>query len=140
MPRRQRRRQRSLGRAQMPATALEDVRVLDLSDESASLAGRILADLGAEVILVEPPAGAPHRSLAPFVDDIAGIERSYHHLYYNANKRSVVLDFDTDAGGERFRELVESADVIIVSGVPAVLESSGLGFEHLHAINPTLIC
>jgi len=100
----------------MPTTALEDIRVLDLADESASLAGRILADLGAEVILVEPPGGAPHRSLEPFLDDQPGTERSYHHLYYNANKRSVTLDLGAEADRERFRELVQSADAIIMLG------------------------
>lgn len=66
--------------------ALNGVRVLDLADRSAALAGRVLADLGAEVILVEPPSGNSIRHLAPFLDDEPGPEHSFAHQYLNANK------------------------------------------------------
>jgi crotonobetainyl-CoA:carnitine CoA-transferase CaiB-like acyl-CoA transferase len=124
----------------MSATALNHIRVLDLADEAASLAGRILADLGAEVILVEPPEGAAHRRLAPFVDDQPGPDRSYHHLYYNANKHSVTLDFRTAVDVQEFRRLSDSADIIIETGTPGAMEARGLGYEQLRATNPGLIC
>ncbi len=86
------------GRARVLAEvrALEGVRVLDLGNERLSFAPRILADLGADVILVEPPGGGAVRRLGPFLDDEPGSERGYQHLYLNANKRSVALDVTDD--------------------------------------------
>lgn len=87
---------------------LRGTRVIDLSDESAGLAGRILADLGADVILVEPVGGARTRHLAPFLADEPGPERSCVHQYLNANKRSVVT-----AEVSVLRRLLQSADVVL---------------------------
>ena len=103
------------------------------------LAGRILADLGAEVVLVEPPEGSASRWLAPYVDDEAGPERSYRHLYFNANKRSIVLDLEDEAGCARLRELAASSDVLLESAVPGAMAAAGLGYEDLRRINPSLI-
>jgi crotonobetainyl-CoA:carnitine CoA-transferase CaiB-like acyl-CoA transferase len=119
--------------------SLEGVRVLDLADRSAALTGRLLADLGAEVILVEPPAGNPIRRLAPFVDDKPGPERSFHHLYLNANKSSVVLDLDDPADRSRFLDLVATAQVVIDTERPGRLEELGLGHDVLAARSPGLI-
>ncbi|MYC01904.1 MAG: CoA transferase, partial [Chloroflexi bacterium] len=66
---------------------LHGVRVLDLSDHRAALGSRMLADLGAEVTMVEPPGGNPIRHLAPFVDEEPSLDGSYQHLYFNVNKR-----------------------------------------------------
>ena len=87
-------------------SALAGIRVLDLGDRSAALAGRILADLGAEVVLVEPSDGNPIRRTGP---TIAPGETAAHH-YFSANKRSVVHD---DAS---WPALVASADVVIDNG------------------------
>ena len=83
-----------------PLLPLAGVRVLDLADERAALGGRLLADLGAQVTLIEPPEGARTRRLAPFVDDRPGPDRSYQHLYFNANKQSRVRR-PGDAAGHR---------------------------------------
>ncbi|MFV0257378.1 MAG: CoA transferase [Acidimicrobiales bacterium] len=115
--------------------ALDGVRVIDLADRSAALAGRILADLGAEVILVEPPGGAPIRRLAPFLADEPGLERSCHHLYLNANKRSVVLDPALEP--DRFAALVAGADVVIDSAPRSTRAAAGL--DRLHRYRPGLI-
>ena len=72
--------------------ALEGIRVLDLAGEAGALATRIFADLGAEVVMLEPPEGASTRHLAPFLDDRSGVDRGYRHLYLNAGKRSVIID------------------------------------------------
>ena len=68
--------------------ALKGIRVLEIADRSATLAGRILADLGAEVILVEPSDGVTTRHEAPFIDEEAGLDRSFAHLYFNTNKKT----------------------------------------------------
>lgn len=121
------------------ALPLTGVRVLDLADERAALAGRLLADLGADVTLVEPPGGVHTRQLAPFVDDEAGPERSYQHLYVNANKRSVVLDLDAVEDAARFRALAGGADVLIETGHPDAMAQRGLGYDDLRAENPGLV-
>ena len=93
---------------------LDGLRVLDLAGVEGALATRILGDLGAEVLLLEPPEGAPTRAQAPFLDGETGIERSYRHLYLNAGKRSIVLDEGSveDAAVEA---LARSAQLLVVS-------------------------
>src|SRR5258708_6355195 len=94
---------------------LDDVRVLEVSAPETMLAGRILADLGADVVLVEPPAGSPCRRLAPFLDDISGIERSLtlHALHFN--KSGGKLDLTSPDGKARMRDLATKFDVVIES-------------------------
>lgn len=118
---------------------LEGIRVLDLADERAALGGRLLADLGASVTLIEPPGGVRTRRLAPFVDDEPGPNRSYQHLYFNANKQSRVIDLETPAGVEALRALAATADVLIETGPPGALAARGLGYEDLAAANPQLV-
>ena len=77
---------------------LAGVRVLELADYRSAFGGRLLADLGADVFLIEPPSGGEIRAMAPFLDDEAGPERSFQHLYFSANKRSVIVDIETPAG------------------------------------------
>jgi len=97
---------------------LHGIRVLDLGDQRAALGGRMLADLGAEVTLIEPPSGQSIRHQSPFLGDEPSAERSYQHLYFNVNKRSIVLDWHTEAGLARLRRLAASADILIKSGQP----------------------
>jgi crotonobetainyl-CoA:carnitine CoA-transferase CaiB-like acyl-CoA transferase len=119
--------------------ALAGVRVLELTDRSAALAGRVLADLGAEVILVEPPGGAPVRHEAPYLDGQPGVERAFAHLYLNTNKRSVVLDLDAPGGRERFLQLIASADVLLETQPPGQLDALGLDHAGLRAVRPGLV-
>ncbi|MCP3856559.1 MAG: CoA transferase [Actinomycetia bacterium] len=121
------------------STALSGIRVLDLADRSAALAGRVLADLGAEVILVEPPGGNSMRHLAPFVGGKPDPELSCHHLYLNANKRSVVLDLDNPDHRSQFRALIGTADLLIDTDPPGRLDDLELGHEDLRALNPGLV-
>jgi crotonobetainyl-CoA:carnitine CoA-transferase CaiB-like acyl-CoA transferase len=118
---------------------LDDVVVLDLADEPAIFAGRLLADLGADVIRVEPPDGGRVRSLGPFLDGVSGVERGYRHLAYNAGKRSMTLDITTSEGRDLFRRLVRRADALIESYQPGQLAALGLDFDRLAAENPRLI-
>ena len=119
---------------------LEPYRVLDLCDERGQLAGQMLAQLGADVIAIEPLRGSRSRSLAPFEGDVAGPERSLVHRAYNRGKRSVALDLDaSESDRARLRELIAGADVLIESGGPGVLDAIGFGPDGLAAINPALV-
>src|SRR5437763_7969037 len=113
---------------------LSDLRVVELCDELGQLAGKLLADMGADVITVEPPAGSTARAIGPFVRDIPGPNRSLNFWYYNTNKRSVVLDLAGDAADrDAFRRLVAGADLLIESQPPGYLAGLGLGYEQLRA-------
>ncbi len=118
---------------------LAPYRVLDLSDERGLLCGRILADLGADVIQVEPPAGNSARRLAPFLGDEPGCERSLYWWSYAANKRSITLDLACADGRTLFERLAATAHFVIESGRPGEMAAAGLSFERLSQINPALI-
>jgi crotonobetainyl-CoA:carnitine CoA-transferase CaiB-like acyl-CoA transferase len=118
---------------------LRPYRVLDLTNEFGELAGRILADLGADVIKIEPPAGDPSRWRPPFYADRADRETSLPWWASNLNKRSIVLDLETSRGQAPFRSLVETADFVLESFQPGYLARLGLGYASLAHINPRVI-
>jgi len=118
---------------------LEPYRVLDLTDERGLLCGQILADLGADVIAVEPSDGSPARRLGPFAGDEPQPEQSLYWWAYSRNKRGITLDLTAPREQERFRRLVATADFLIESFDPGYLESLGLGYTELAAINPRLV-
>ncbi|MDE0030488.1 MAG: CoA transferase [Deltaproteobacteria bacterium] len=124
---------------QTASQALDGVRVLELAGAEGEYCGKLLADFGAEVIKVEPPGGSPSRGEPPFVDDRPGSDRSLHFLYFNANKKSVTADLDTEAGRERVRRLARTADVVVESAMPGTLPAVGLGYADLRALNPRLV-
>lgn len=115
---------------------LEGIRVVDLADEKGELCGRFLADLGADVIRVEPPSGAVSRSLPPFTPDG---ETSLYFAVRNAGKRGATADLATDAGRERLLALLADADVFIDTFRPGELEALGLGPEDLARRFPELV-
>jgi len=121
---------------------LDGYRILDLTTEPGFLAGKLLGDLGADVIKIEPPGGDPARRRPPFVGDLADPERSVLWLALNTSKRGVTLALDRPRGRELFGELCRTADAVIESAGPAhpdALPQRGLSFDHLHAINPRLV-
>ncbi len=118
---------------------LSPFRVLDLTDERGHLCGAILAQMGADVIAVEPPEGSSARRMAPFAGDVPDPERSLHHWAYNRGKRSVVLDLADDDGAETLRDLAAAADILIESAGPGQMEALGLGYGTLSEINPELV-
>ncbi len=118
---------------------LSPFRVLDLTDERGHLCGAILAQMGADVIAVEPPEGSSARQLGPFAGDIEDPERSLHHWAYNRGKRSVVLDLASDEGAAKLRELAAAADILIESAGPGRMDALGLGYSALAEINPELV-
>ena len=118
---------------------LSDLRVVELCDELGQLAGKLLDDMGADVIKVEPPGGSSARAIGPFVKDRPGPNRSLNFWYHNTNKRSVVLDLDSPDDRERLRRLVSTASVVIESNAPGHLASRSLGYEDLKLVRTDLI-
>ena len=114
---------------------LENLRVLDLSDEKGELCGRILGDLGADVLKIESASGASSRSIGPFAPD----GTSLYFAYRNLNKRSAVIDFETDDGLEELLSVVKQSDVLIETFLPGTLSELGLSPEFLMSENPSLI-
>lgn len=118
---------------------LTPFRALDLTDDKGFLCGKILGDLGVDVIKVEPPGGDPARSISPFYHDTPDPEKSLFWLAYNANKRSITLNIETRDGREIFERLVQGADFIIESFPPGYLDGLGLGYSVLSKVNARLI-
>ncbi len=123
----------------MSGEFLKGFRALDLTGLSGQLCGRMLADLGMEVIKIEPPGGDPVRHLAPFVSAANGAKLSTTFAHLNAGKHSKVIDLDSEAGRAAFRKLVESADIVIESFQPGELAAKGLGYEDLAKVNPGIV-
>ncbi|NQU02946.1 MAG: CoA transferase [Syntrophaceae bacterium] len=119
--------------------ALDMIRIIDLTDLSGAYCTKLLADLGADVIRVEPAGGDNLRRLGPFYKDDPHPERSLHHFFLNTNKRSVTLNLETEDGKNIFRRLSKRAQIIIETFPPGYLESLGLGYSSLAEINPSLI-
>ncbi len=119
--------------------ALAGLRVLDLSTHRAHLCARLLADMGADVIKVEPPAGDEGRRIGPFYHDLPHHDRSLFFWFYNLNKRSLTLDLARPRGRELALALARSADVVVESFAPGEIARLGLGWEQLHRANPALI-
>ncbi|MCP5025385.1 MAG: CoA transferase [Actinomycetia bacterium] len=118
---------------------LSEYRVLDLTDERGHLAGFILAQMGAEVVAIEPPGGSSARRMGPFAHDIDDGEHSLHHWAYNRGKKSVVIDLETSEGRDEVLSLVDGADILIDSFDPGVMAALGLDPATLATRNPSLI-
>ena len=98
-----------------------------------------MADLGADVIKIEPPGGQRTRSVGPFLNDIPHRERSLSFWHYNTSKRGITLNLETSEGKDLFRRLVPSTDILLETEAPGYLPSLGLGYEALAGLNPRLI-
>lgn len=118
---------------------LATLKVLDLTDHQGWFCGRMLADMGAEVIKVEPPGGDPSRNLGPFFGNVAHPERSLYWFSYNAGKKGITLNLDSPRGRELLREMSARADILVESFAPGHLEGMGLGYGDLSRENPGLI-
>ena len=114
-------------------------RVLDLTDEKGQLCGRILGDMGADVVKIEPPGGDRSRSIGPFYHDETNPERSLTWFYANANKRGTTLSLDTTDGRDIFRRLLKGADLVIESSPPKHMAKLGLDYDSLAAVKPDII-
>jgi crotonobetainyl-CoA:carnitine CoA-transferase CaiB-like acyl-CoA transferase len=121
------------------AGMLSPYRVLDLTHAWCLLGSKILADLGADVIQIEPPSGHPARRLGPFYHDDMHAERSLFWWSYAANKRSITLDITMPDGQALLKRLVSTAHFLFESHAPGELAALGLSYADLAAINPALI-
>ncbi|MGE3539132.1 MAG: CaiB/BaiF CoA transferase family protein [Candidatus Tectimicrobiota bacterium] len=125
--------------AQTLAGPLTGLRVLELADEKGQFCGKLLGDLGAEVLKIEPPGGEASRHVGPFLDDIPHPERSLAFWYYNTSKRGLTLNLQTADGRRLFERLAATVDVILETFPPGYLPSLGLGYAHLGARHPGLV-
>jgi len=118
---------------------LSPYRVLDLTNENGLLCGQILADLGADVIQVEPRAGSSARRVGPYRRGVEGLEASLFWAAYTRNKRGIALDLDLESDREHLLRLVAGADFLIESERPGQLAELGLGYQDLAQIQPGLV-
>jgi crotonobetainyl-CoA:carnitine CoA-transferase CaiB-like acyl-CoA transferase len=121
--------------------ALDGIRVLDVGGElvGAAYATKLLADLGADVVKIEPLTGDPTRRRGPFAGGAPHPERSGLFLYLNANKRGLALDLDDSRGRDVFDRLVARADLLVHDVHPTEMPARGLDWGRLHAVNPALV-
>jgi crotonobetainyl-CoA:carnitine CoA-transferase CaiB-like acyl-CoA transferase len=118
---------------------LEGLRILELADEKGQFCGKLLGDLGADVVKIEPPGGERCRYVGPFLDDIPHPERSLSFWYYNTSKRGITLDLKTVDGRGIFARLAAKSDVILETFRPGYLAALGFDYESLHEQNARLI-
>jgi len=120
-------------------SALAGFRVIELANERIAFAGKLLADMGADVILVEPPGGDPARAFPPFLDDSPGPERSLWWWHYHTSKRGVTLNLDRPEDRRRLEALVGGADILLESEPRGRLAALSLDYDDLKAVRPELI-
>ncbi len=118
-----------------PFAPLQGIRIIEVSLLGAAAVTTSLADLGAEIIKVEPPGGDYGRVMTwPIVEG-----DSLLFLHCNRGKRSIVLDLRADDGVDLFKQLVATADVVVEAMRPGALERRGLGYDVLREINPRIV-
>jgi len=122
-----------------PPAALAPYRVLDLTTEIGQYCGRAFAEMGADVIKVEPTGGDAVRRIGPFAGDLPGPERSLYWAVLNAGKKSITCDIEKEAGRVLFRHLLKRADLVLESYPPGYLASLGLDYDSLRAEHPSLV-
>jgi benzylsuccinate CoA-transferase BbsE subunit len=119
--------------------AVAGIRVLDAAGPAGSYCGKLFADMGADVILVEPPGGHALRREFPFIDDVEDPERSIPFAYYHTSKRGISLELDRSEGQELFRCLARTANLVIETEMPGVMNSRGLSPANLARTAPHLV-
>ena len=119
--------------------ALQGLRVLDFTGRMGGYCGLLLANLGAQVILIEPPVGDSLRRQGPFKQDVPHREGSLSFVAYHTNKLGIVLDWQSADKRQMLRDLISSADVMIEDESGRYLADSGFGFDALSAVNPALV-
>jgi len=119
--------------------ALEGLRVLEIASPLTSYCGKMFADMGADVVLVESPGGSRLRRERPFITDVPGMERSLAFAYYNTSKRGITLDLDREEGSLLFRRLASDADLLLEAAKPGVMSRRKLGYKDLARLNRRLV-
>jgi crotonobetainyl-CoA:carnitine CoA-transferase CaiB-like acyl-CoA transferase len=123
----------------MGDSPLGAIKVIDVSDEKGAYSTKLLADMGADVIKVEPPSGDRLRFKPPFKDGVAPPDGSLYFAYYHSNKRGVTLDVKSHVGRSVALELADTADVIVTSLQPREAKAAGLTTDDWAATNPAAI-
>jgi len=124
----------------MPDGLLSDLVVLELGcDVAGPYCAKILAGCGAEVIKIEPRAGDPARAAGPFKDDDPHPEKSGRFLHLNGGKKSITLELGSASGRRLFERLVARADILVENLGPGALNTAGLDYARIMALNPALI-
>jgi crotonobetainyl-CoA:carnitine CoA-transferase CaiB-like acyl-CoA transferase len=119
---------------------LEALRVVELGNMvSAAYAAKLMADLGADVVKVEEPAGDRARRRGPFPGGVVDPDRSGLFLYLNTNKRGAVLDLVDPSSRPELERLIEHADILIHNFRPAQMAARGIDYDRLRAVNPRLV-
>lgn len=118
---------------------LEDIKILDFTNEMGAYCTKLFADLGAEVLKIEPLQGDSVRSMGPFFHDEIGEDTSLYHFFMNTNKKSMTLDITTSSGQEIIKKLVQEYDVVVENFQPGYLDSLGIGYKQLKEINPKVV-
>jgi crotonobetainyl-CoA:carnitine CoA-transferase CaiB-like acyl-CoA transferase len=122
-----------------PPQALEPYRVLDLTRAIGWTCGKLLADLGADVIKIEPPGGEHDRRMGPFYRDVPHPERSLTWFAAHTNKRGITLNLDTADGQALWLALARDADFVVESFPPGFLDQRGVGFQRISECHPRLV-
>jgi len=119
--------------------ALDGIRVLELASPMTQYCGKMFAELGAEVILVEPPRGSILRDVSPFIDGRPGPDRSLAYNYFNTSKSGITLDLGRERGQALFRELAKTADLVLEGEKPGTMSAWQCAYEQLAALKPSVV-
>jgi crotonobetainyl-CoA:carnitine CoA-transferase CaiB-like acyl-CoA transferase len=118
---------------------LEGYRVLDLTEGGCQICGKVLGDMGADVIKIEPPGGSPSRKTGPFYKDDPDPEKSLFWMACNTSKRGVTLNIEHPKGLALFKKLLDTADVVVESFRPGYMQGLGLEYSDMDKIKPGII-
>ena len=129
----------SITSASAPGGPLGGIRVVDASGPAGAYCSKLFADLGAEVLLVEPRQGHALRRRGPYIGDVSDPERSIPFAYFHTSKRGITLDLDREEGQALFRRLAAAADLVIESEMPGVMAARNLAPRDLVANSPQLV-
>jgi benzylsuccinate CoA-transferase BbsE subunit len=115
--------------------ALDGLRVLEIASPLTAYCGKMFSDLGADVVLIEPPGGCRLRRERPFIEDRPGIEASLAFAYHNTSKRGITLNLSAEEGRALFRRLAGTTDLILKAEKPGVMDERGLRYAALARAN-----
>jgi benzylsuccinate CoA-transferase BbsE subunit len=118
---------------------LKGYRALDLTEGGCQICGKVLGDMGADVIKIEPPGGSPSRKTGPFYKDDPDPQKSLFWMAYNTSKRGVTLNIEKPQGMALFKRLLKTSDIVVENFRPGYMESLGLGYSELDKIKPGII-
>lgn len=119
--------------------ALAGRRVLDFTGGAGAYCGKLFADMGADVVKIEPPGGDPARHTPPFRNHTPHPDGSFFFLYMNTSKRGITLDLGRPEGRALLRRLAAGADLIVENFAPGHLDGLGIGYASLKEANPRLV-